>query len=194
MKIGGDYIMTTYIALLRGINVGGKNIIKMAELKRLFESIGLSNVKTYIQSGNVLFKSAEAEEVLVIRIEKAIETTFGFSVHVILRTAAELEKIIIDCPFTEKEISEAEEASKVESLYVSLMSHEPLKEKVESLNIYTSENDRFVIIGREVFLLFKHSVRDSKLASNLHKLGVACTVRNWKTINKLVSIARDLEG
>ncbi len=75
--------MTVYIALLRGINVGGKNIIKMADLKRVFESIGLCEVKTYIQSGNVLFKSNEAEKSLCNKIEYEIEAIFGIPVKVI---------------------------------------------------------------------------------------------------------------
>ncbi|MDF2677276.1 MAG: hypothetical protein K0Q97_1594, partial [Bacillota bacterium] len=89
--------MTIYIALLRGINVGGKNVIKMAELKRAFEEIELCEVKTYIQSGNVLFKSNQEEELLRKKIEMKIEENFGFSIIVVLRTIAELEQIILNC-------------------------------------------------------------------------------------------------
>jgi uncharacterized protein (DUF1697 family) len=117
--------MTIYIALLRGINVGGKNKIKMADLKQVFETIGLCEVQTYIQSGNVLFKSNEREEELRKKIEQAIEKTFGFTVSVILRTAEELECIIGNCPFSEEEVLEAEASSEVESLYVSLMANAP---------------------------------------------------------------------
>lgn len=77
--------MTVYIALLRGINVGGKNIIKMNDLKKVFESIGLNEVQTYIQSGNVLFKSSEENELLLKKIEHEIEKVFGFSVTVIIK-------------------------------------------------------------------------------------------------------------
>ena len=97
--------MTIYIALLRGINVGGKNIIKMSDLKRVFEGIGLYEVQTYIQSGNVLFKSNEEEEALRMKIEHEIAKVFGFSVPVILRTATELKQIIRNCPFSEEEAS-----------------------------------------------------------------------------------------
>ena len=90
--------MTVYIALLRGINVGGKNIIRMADLKRVFETIGFCEVKTYIQSGNVLFKSNEAEESLCNKIEHEIEVVFGIPVKIILRTSTELEQIILNCP------------------------------------------------------------------------------------------------
>jgi uncharacterized protein (DUF1697 family) len=185
--------MTIYAALLRGINVGGKNIIKMAELKRVFETIGLCEVQTFIQSGNVLFKSNEDEELLCRKIGHEIETIFGFSVAVVLRTAKELERIICSCPFSEEEISEAESTSKVESLYVSLLTHAPLQDKIELLNAYRNERNEYRIIGRDVFLLFHQSIRDSKLANNLHKLDVPATTRNWKTINKLAALAKSME-
>ena len=183
--------MTVYIALLRGINVGGKNIIKMADLKRVFESIGLCEVKTYIQSGNVLFKSNESEESLCKKIEYEIETVFGFPVKVILRTSTEIEQIILNCPFSNDEVTKAEALSEVESLYVALLTHNPLNEKIGSIEVYRSESDKYKIVGRDVYLLFHHSIRNSKLANNLHKLNVPTTVRNWKTLNKIAALARD---
>jgi uncharacterized protein (DUF1697 family) len=185
--------MTTYIALLRGINVGGKNIIKMVDLKRVFESIGFCEVKTYIQSGNVLFKSNGVEELLRKRIQQEIEAVFGFSVPVILRTFEELKSIISNCPFSKEEITQAESLSEVESLYVGILSHAPLKEKKELLNVYKNESDDYRIVGREIFLLFNNSIRNSKLANNLNKLDVEVTVRNWKTINKLAELSKTME-
>lgn len=185
--------MTIYIALLRGINVGGKNIIKMANLKEAFESMGFCKVKTYIQSGNVLFKSNEEEGIVCKKIENQIEAVFGFSVTVVLRTAQDLKMIIENCPFSKEAISEAESSSKVESLYVSLLTHAPSEEKMECLNAYRNENDDYRIKGREVFLLFRNSIRNSKLANNLHRLDIPYTVRNWKTINKLMVLAKDME-
>ncbi|MBC8061089.1 MAG: DUF1697 domain-containing protein [Clostridiaceae bacterium] len=182
--------MTVYIAFLRGINVGGKNIIKMQDLKRVLEKIGFCDVQTYIQSGNVLFKSNEEKEPLLKKIEYEIELAFGFSVRVVLRTAEELEQIIKNCPFSESEILEAEASSEAESLYVCLLAHVPLQEKIQQLNAYRTESDEYRIVGREVFLLFHRSIRNSKLANNLHKLDVPTTVRNWKTINKVAVLAR----
>lgn len=104
--------MSIYIALLRGINVGGKNIIKMADLKLAFIAMGFSQVQTYIQSGNVLFESHEDEASLRKRIEYEIEVSFGLKITVILRKAEELERIIENCPFSEKEVSEAQASSK----------------------------------------------------------------------------------
>ncbi len=185
--------MTIHIALLRGINVGGKNIIKMADLKRMFEALGLARVQTYIQSGNVLFESAEGEDVLRNRIEQEIERVFGFPVIVILRTAKELEQILHNCPFSKEAVAEAEAVSKVESLYVAMLVQPPQPENIQSLDVYRSISDEYQIIGRDVFLLFQNSIRNSKLANNLHRLGVPATVRNWKTIIKLVELANSIQ-
>lgn len=180
--------MTIYIALLRGINVGGKNIIKMAELKHMFEAMGMGQVQTYIQCGNVLFESEEAEGTLRKRIEREIELAFGFSIAVMLRTAEELKRIAANCPFSEEEICEAEASAEGESLYVSFLLEEPTQEGIDRLSAFESESDKYRIEGREIFLLFRQSIRKSKLANNLQKLNVPATVRNWKTINKLVDL------
>jgi uncharacterized protein (DUF1697 family) len=187
-----DY-MTIYIALLRGINVGGKKIIKMADLKQLFESMGLIEVRTYIQSGNVLFKSSETEEELRDKIERKIEEAFGFAIVVVLRSAEEIKSIFNNCPFSELEIAEAESASETESLYVSLLTHAPSHDKVEGLSINSSETDKYKIIGREVYLLFHGSIRNSKLVNNLQKVDIPATVRNWKTLNKLAVLAKAMD-
>ncbi|WP_438351213.1 DUF1697 domain-containing protein [Paenibacillus sp. FA6] len=184
--------LTIYIALLRGINVGGKNMIKMAELKEMFVAIGLFRVQMYIQSGNVLFESNEEEEPLRKRIEDQIELVFGFSVIVVLRTTEALNRIVANCPFSEQAISEAEASAVGESLYVSLLLEEPSQEGIERLRGYKSENEEYRMEGREVYLLFHHSIRNSKLANNLQKLDVPSTVRNWKTMNKLVALANDM--
>ena len=185
--------MTIYIALLRGINVGGKNIIKMAELKKALEEINLYEVKTYIQSGNVLFKSDESEKDLKTKIEHEIKEKFGISVAVVLRTAEELEKIILCLPFSNEEVTEAEAINETESLYVALLTDIPLLDKIDILKPYKSENDDYRIIGREVFLLLRHSISKSKLANNLQKLDIPVTVRNWKTINKLAALVKSME-
>lgn len=193
IQIGRTSIMITYIALLRGINVGGKNKIKMSELKRVFEMIGLNNVQTYIQSGNVIFKSNETEKPLRKKIEHEIEDSFGFSVTVVLRTATEFDQIIKNYPFTEEEVRKSEPSSQAESQYIALLTKVPLQENIVQLEAYKGEKDDCRIIGREVFLLFHHSIRNSKLANNLHKLNVPTTVRNWKTIFRLDELAKSME-
>ncbi|MFB4168221.1 DUF1697 domain-containing protein [Virgibacillus sp. JSM 102003] len=180
-----------YIALLRGINVGGKNKIKMAELRNVLETIGLNRVQTYIQSGNILFESNEKEEPLQKQIEKRIEEGFGYSINVILRTATELERIIRNCPFSEKSISEAEASAAGESLYVALLPNPPSQEGIKRLSNYKNEKESYQIVGREIYLLFHHSIRNSHLARSIQKLGMPVTVRNWKTLNKLDTMVNE---
>ena len=178
--------MTIYIALLRGINVGGHNIIKMAELRQLLESMGLDKVKTYIQSGNVLFESEEGATQLTQRLEEEIRTTFGFSVPVILRTAEELTRIIQDCPYSLDSLNEGE------SVQLAFLASKPSQEGIDYVESFQSELDECRVIGREVYLFFRQSIRDSKLATQLPKLGVPATVRNWKTVLKLAALAKEL--
>ncbi|MUG24318.1 DUF1697 domain-containing protein [Paenibacillus macerans] len=185
--------MTVYIVLLRGINVGGKNMIRMADLKRSLTDNGLKEVQTYIQSGNVLFVSDEEEEALRVRIEQIIRQDFGLDVPVVLRTSAELRGAAAGCPFTAEEISAAEAASAGECLYAVFLQGEPSAEALERFAVYANDKEQFRAAGREVYLLFSDSVRNSKLAANLQKLDESATVRNWKTVNKLVSLAEGLE-
>ncbi|MET3656441.1 DUF1697 domain-containing protein [Sporosarcina psychrophila] len=186
--------MRINIALLRGINVGGHNKIKMVELRQLFEMLGFSRVQTYIQSGNVLFESDESEQSLIKCIQREIEKVFGCSINVVIRTAAELEWITKNCPFTEEAVAEAKLTSEGESLYVSLLQDKPSQDRIDRLGAYKSDNDEYLIEGREVYLLFQRGVRNAKLANNLQRLEVPSTMRNWKTINKLSMLAKEMEN
>lgn len=173
-----------YVALLRGINVGGHKLIKMAELKAMFEALGLTKVQTYIQSGNVLFASNEEEaEPLRRRIEQQIEAVFGFDVPVALRTLDEWERIIAQCPFPADE-----------SLYVAVMTEAPLPEGVDRLQAHKIDGDEFRIGSREVYLLYRQPVHKSKLTNNLleKKLGVPATSRNWQTMTRLAALGREM--
>lgn len=186
--------MAIYIALLRGINVGGKNMIKMAELKKMFEDLGLHRVQTYIQSGNVLFESEENDNVLRKRIEEEITVVFGLSIIVVLRTAEELKKIVADNPFSNEEVAAAVALSDKECLYVAMLLEEPTLEGIETLGTYQNGSDKFRMEGRDAYLLLDHSVRNSKLVNNLHRLGGPATVRNWKTVNKLIALIHSMEN
>jgi uncharacterized protein (DUF1697 family) len=183
--------MTVYVALLRGVNVGAKNRLKMADLQHTLEAIGLGKVETYIQSGNLIFQSNQTEEALREKIELEIKLGFGLTISVVLRSADELEQLIRNCPFTEDEIKQAEKANtEGESLYVAMLPKAPLKEKIEPLNKYVTSEDKFQIKNRDLYLLLSHSSRNSKLAGNLQKLNEPVTVRNWNTIQKLDEIAK----
>jgi uncharacterized protein (DUF1697 family) len=179
--------MSIYLALLRGINVGGHNIIKMDDLKNVLTNIGLDHVKTYIQSGNVFFKSEKTAEQLQNQIELEIQENFGLSVPVILRTASEFEQMINDCPYPVNSLSEGE------SIHVALLAEVPSQEGVKQFLKYKSELEDCHIRGKEVYLFLQISFHKSKLSSQLQKLGVHSTVRNWKTIKKLETMANGIE-
>ncbi|PLS05649.1 DUF1697 domain-containing protein [Neobacillus cucumis] len=176
--------MAIYIALLRGINVGGHHKMKMADLKSLLESMGLQKVKTYIQSGNVLFKSEEEAEQLSMNIEEELNHTFGFPVPVVLRTAEELQQVINDCPYLTDSLNEGE------SVQVAFLGGEPSKEGIDHMYSYNNELEECKIKGKEVYFFFRKSIRDSKLALQLPKLSVPATVRNWKTVIKLADMSK----
>ncbi|HYF94633.1 MAG TPA: DUF1697 domain-containing protein [Symbiobacteriaceae bacterium] len=176
-----------YVALLRGINVSGQKLIKMAELKRMFEDMGFTRVQTYIQSGNVIFAAAPAEDpgALRRRIEERIEAVFGWAVPVVLRTPAEFAQIIESSPYR------AEELPPGESLYVALLAEAPAQEGIDRLMAWPCNGDEFRLMGREIYIIYRQGAGRSKLTTNLfeQKLKVAATARNWQTISKLAALA-----
>ncbi|MEF3303724.1 DUF1697 domain-containing protein [Paenibacillus sp. GYB003] len=185
--------MTIHIALLRGINVGGKNKIKMADLREALGKLGLARVQTYIQSGNILFESDEDEAALRERIERGIESSFGLPIKVVLRTSEELGKIAASRPFSDEQIAEADASGEGESLYVAMLASEPPTERIGKLKAASDiTGDLFHIEGRDIYLLFRGSVRDSKLMVPVEKLGVTTTTRNWKTVSKLAELAGEM--
>jgi uncharacterized protein (DUF1697 family) len=145
-------------------------------------------VETYIQSGNVLFEAEEDDNTLRMKIEETIDKNFGFSALVILRTEDEWRKLVSECPFSAEEIAAAEAANtEGESLYVALLSKEVPEDKAECLNKYQTREDRLQINKKDIYLLLRHSIRNSNLANNLHKIDTSMTVRNWNTILKLMT-------
>lgn len=178
--------MTIYFALLRGINVGGNNMIKMAELKHMFEAMGCRRVQTYINSGNVMFESEEAAEALEGQIENAISKKFGFHIAVIVRTAAELARIIANCPFDAASLTDGQ------SIHITLLKEAPSREEIERLPDVKHDNDEYVIDEKEIFILYRNSMLDSKLPKKFQRL-MPSTSRNWKTILKLDTMAKAWE-
>ncbi|MCR8659833.1 DUF1697 domain-containing protein [Paenibacillus endoradicis] len=185
--------MTQYIVLLRGINVGGKNKLKMADLRVALSNIGLVKVQTYIQSGNIVLESNEDEATLCSMIEHTIEKEFKLSIKTVIRTSEQLKQIVKNCPFSEEQIAEVAANSETETLYVAMLLDEPHFERIEKLNGLHFGNDQYGIVGRDVYLLFDQSIRNSKLAVQVEKLGEPITTRNWKTINKLIELCNELE-
>jgi uncharacterized protein (DUF1697 family) len=175
--------MTVYIALLRGINVGGHNKIKMADLKVLLEQLGLQRVQTYIQSGNILFASEASAAELRDQIEQAIQRAYGFTSTVILRTSAELKQLLADCPY---QASTPEEGKRIQ---VTLLLEAADPRVSEVLSAGKNEGDEFQVHGRDIYFLFRQPMLESKLASNVQKLGATVTSRNWNTMKKLEELA-----
>lgn len=177
--------MTVYVALLRGINVGGNKKVSMPLLKAMFEKLGYERVSTYINSGNVVFdavETAESADMLEDRLSREIEKTFGFPVDVIVRSAADMARIVANNPFAEEGPPENL------NLHVGFMSELPSPAKLERLMPFVNENDEFRIVDMEIYVAFRAGVRDSKLGNNLNKLGVPITLRNWNTTNKLLAM------
>jgi uncharacterized protein (DUF1697 family) len=178
--------METYVALLRGINVSGQKKIKMADLKTLFEELKFTNVRTYIQSGNVVFDTRKGNREAIVKIiEKGISDRYGFDVKVLLRTGDELHQIISRNPFA------AEPSLDISRLYVTLMEHEPGDEYVSKLKLTDFAPDRYVVSGNEIFIYYSVSYSSSKLNNNLfeNKLKLVATTRNWRTLNELKQMA-----
>lgn len=177
--------METYISILRGINVSGHKLIKMADLKALYESLGFKEVITYIQSGNVIFK-AEKKGDLAIIIGNKIQDKYKFEVPILVRKAEEIKRVSETNPFMkEKGIDE-------EKLHVTFLAEPPSKADLEAIKKIDHSPDRFVITGKEVFLYCPGGYGNTKLSNTFfeNKLKIQATTRNWKTVNKLVELAQ----
>ncbi len=177
--------MNTYIALLRGINVGGHKKVPMAELRELLTKSGFKNVKTYIQSGNIILQSSEVSLAKIENtIQKSIQSYFGFEVPVIVKTRKELEVIFDSCPFSEE---------KKENSYFILFNEIPLKELVDEVLKISYENEVFVIIKDCLYLHSSIGYGNSKFNMNSFekKLKVKATSRNYKTMVKLLSLSQN---
>ncbi|MGG0705677.1 MULTISPECIES: DUF1697 domain-containing protein [Bacillus cereus group] len=174
--------MTIYIALLRGINVGGHKIMKMATLKQMFELIGLKQVKTYIQSGNIVFKSEEDINFLKERIQSEIKNVFGFDVPVMLRTHDEFINTIKRCPYEANSLLEGE------SIHVAFLANGLSEKEKDQLLMQKNETEDCYIDENVVYVFFKNSIRNSKLMNQFQRLHTPATVRNWRTVSKLKTI------
>jgi uncharacterized protein (DUF1697 family) len=177
--------MARYVALLRGINVGGNKKVPMARLRELLQGLGYTDVATLLQSGNVVFTSKEKNPAqLVKRIEAAIAGEFGFEVAVVIRTRDELAAVLQANP-----LPGAEEAPS--QFLVTFLSDVPDPKRLQELDPAAYLPDEFRVVGREIYARFPKGIRDSKLATVLGgpRLGVTPTARNWNTITKLLELA-----
>ena len=173
------------VALLRGINVGGKNKLPMKDLAAMFREAGCDDVRTYIQSGNVIFRAdpALAEDIPSL-IGASILRLFGYRVPVVTRTARELQEIVQANPF-------AESGAEAAKLLVLFLADLPDRAHVEALDPNRSPGDEFAVLGREVFLHCPNGVARSKLTNSYFdsSLSTTSTARNWRTVQKLLELA-----
>jgi len=177
--------MTTYVALLRGINVSGRNKIAMAELRALVESLGSTGVQTYIQSGNVVLDTAKRSAAQVAdAITGAIAQELGLDVAVIVRTAAEIDTVLTANPL----LARGADPSKS---HVTFLAGKPAASAVRALADVDRTPDEFAVVGREVFVHCPNGYGATKLNNTFFekRLGVAATTRNWRTVQTLDKLA-----
>lgn len=180
--------MKTYIALLRGINVSGHKKIKMADLKNMMAKLTFSDVQTYIQSGNLVFKSEETNvQLLEEKIKAGIARTFGFVIPVLVKTHAEIATILKESPFTKTEDLAANK------IYYVLLKNEPETDAVDSLVQKDYPNELFSTNKNCVYLNCIYGAGKAKLTNNIieRKLKVSATTRNHRTMLKLLEIATE---
>jgi uncharacterized protein (DUF1697 family) len=180
-----DMLMKIYIALFRGINVGGNNILPMKDLVALLENLGSQSVKTYIQSGNAVFlNKAESTSQLTDRICVAIKESHGFEPQVFLMELDEMEKAITSNPFPEAE-------SEPKTLHIYFLASVPKNPDLKMLESIKRDSERFNLMDKIFYLHAPNGVGSSKLAVRAEKsLGVAVTSRNWRSVCKILTIAK----
>jgi uncharacterized protein (DUF1697 family) len=185
--IGGNNIQT-YVSMVRGINVGGKKV-KMHDLKELYKSLDFHDVKSYIQSGNVVFRTKNTKpSVLTDIIENTIDRVLDLDVKVLIRTEKELKNIINENPFRNEDIK---------YLYVIFLSDLPSKKLIKDLNINfnkKNESDKFCISEKEIYLYLPNGYGRTRFNNNFFekKLGISATTRNLRSVNKLFDIAESI--
>ncbi len=178
---------TTYISMLRGINVSGQKMTNMIKLKELYESLGFKNVQTYIQSGNVIFQCPPAEvSKLKAKIEEGIKRVFGFEAPVFIRTGEEFQKLIKKTPYAKEDISR---------IYVSFLSEVPVNIPIEELKRVKDKSEEFVISGKEIYLFLPNGAGKTKLSNTFleRKLKVGATTRNWNTVLTLLKMTDEIK-
>lgn len=176
--------MTIWLALLRGINVGGTNKVPMKELRALFEDLGHGDVRTYLQSGNVVFEGqASTPKEIAADIEGALSKAFDVRISVVIRTRRELERVAAGNPFPTEGVDPS-------SLHVMFLTETASSKAVKTLDPDRSPPDEFEVKGGEIYLRFPNGAGRSKLTIDYfeRKLGTRATARNWNTIMKVLEL------
>ncbi len=183
--------MTVYVALLRGINVGGHNKVSMNDLKELLSELGFHGVSTYIQSGNVVFKSEVNDPLLIEKaIKQGIIEKFSLNLEVITKSLEEMSDIIKSMPFKETNLD------KGEKIYLTFLSKKPSEHSIEKLEEVEGKGDKIIVAGKTAYILCKKGYSETVYNNNFleRTLGVIATSRNFQTIKKLVEIGASLDS
>ena len=182
--------MPVFISMLRGVNLGAHNRIKMDALRALYRSLNLQDPRTYVQSGNVIFRTKEKNASrLSKQIQAAIERTFKCNSEVILRTPDEFRKVVASNPFSGR--PEIEPGK----LLVTFLSGEPPASAQQTLEVFKRHPEEIHLLGRELYIYFPNGAGRSKLpwASLAKQMKVQGTARNWNSVLKMLEIAEELE-
>jgi uncharacterized protein (DUF1697 family) len=174
-----------YAALLRGINVGGHSIIKMAELKKQFELIGLLEVKTYIQTGNVLFTSEEKDTKRLTRqIEQHLAKTIGYNGTVFILTPEDMKTALKHCPFNPQQNDDKQYC------HIMFLSDKPKQKQVNALMALRGEEYSFAVWNKILYYAYPREYAGRRRFIDFEKvLGVNSTARSWKVVNKLIELS-----
>lgn len=178
--------MPIYIALLRGINVSGHKIIKMEVLRKVLEELGFTSITTYIQSGNIIFKSDNKDvSLLENQMSELIQKHFNFTVPVTVLLPEDLKIVVEKNPFIDQVMVDPAQP------YVAFLSKKPETADLEILGVMDFGNDRFINIDKTLYLFYATSAANTKLSNAVieKKLKLSATSRNWKTIKKLIELA-----
>lgn len=181
--------MSTFISMLRAINVGGQKMMRMEALQEIYAELGFNNVRTYVQSGNVIFECAEQDLLeLNKRIEAQIEKACEYSVHVFIREPNDLRHVLTGNPFLN---GRHEDPSK---LHVTFLYQTPSEIALSKLLSPSETNDEFKLGEQAIYLFCPNGYGKTKLSNSFfeRKLGIPVTTRNWNTVNALYKMA--IEG
>ena len=177
--------MPTYVALLRGINLGPRNKIAMADLRELLVGLGHEAVRTHILSGNAIFTNRRRSiRPLEVEMERAIRERFGFDIRVQIRTAGDLAAIVAGNPLPEA-------TAQGDRLFVLFLDRNADKERIDAIDPAAFAPDEFRLGDRVIYAWYKNGFLESKLVAVLtdKRLGVGITTRNWNTVTKLLELA-----
>lgn len=175
-----------YIALLRGINVGGHNRIKMADLRTLLQSMGFANIQTHLASGNVIFETHKnSEKKLAMEISAEIETHHGFKTDILILSLEEIQLAVLANPFPQA-------TNQPKSLHFNFLSSKPKSPDLQKLDMLKKDSEQYKLINKVFYLHAPEGIGRSKLAAGCEKaIGVPMTGRNWRTVQNILELAEN---